>query len=210
MTLPASPAPAAGAPVLIEADGLGFAYGGRPVFGDLSFRIGPGLTLLRGGDGRGKSTLLSVLAGERAPTAGRLLRSVPTVYGPDAQEPSDDPLGARDWLRVRRLRHRGWDPGIEAGLIDAFGLDEHLGKTLFMLSTGSRRKLGLVAAFASRAALVLLDTPYAGLDRPSSRRLSALLGEACADPARAVVIADHSLPEDLDASAVATIVELGD
>lgn len=210
MTPPAVSASVHPASIRIEADDLGFAYGDRAVLAGLSFRIDPGLTLLRGGDGRGKTTLLRLLAGELAPTAGRLVRRVPTVFGPELPAAAEDGLGARDWLRARRDRHPGWDAATEAGLVDAFGLDEHLGKTLFMLSTGSRRKLCLVAAFASRAGLVLIDTPFAGLDRPSSRRLSALLAQACEDPLRAVVIADHDLPEGVDPAALQGVVELGD
>lgn len=197
-------------PVLVEADGLGFAYGAATVLEGLAFRIGPGLSMLRGGDGRGKTTLLRLLAGRCVASSGRLERHAATVFGPEAHDGSEDPLGVRDWLSDRRARHPAWDAAIETALLEAFGLDEHLGKTLFMLSTGSRRKLGLVAAFSSRAELVLIDTPFAGLDRPSSRRLSGLLADACADPLRAVVIADHELPEGLGPTDFATIVELGD
>jgi ABC-type multidrug transport system ATPase subunit len=79
-----------------------------------------------------------------------------------------------------------------------------------MLSTGSRRKLGLVAAAASGATLTLLDTPYGGLDAPSSRVLSQLLAEAAQGTQRAWVVADHGLPTALDGVPLAGVLDLGD
>jgi ABC-type multidrug transport system ATPase subunit len=198
------------ATVRVEARDLGFAWGDRPVFGGLDFVIGPGLSLVRGGDGRGKSTLLRLLAGELEPGSGRLLCSASGVFGPVEHDPTEDPMGARDWLAARRARHPDWDPALERALLEEFGLEEHLGKTLLMLSTGSRRKLGLVAAFASGAALVLIDTPFAGLDRPSSQRLTQRLAQAARHPSRAVVIADYDLPEGLPADVLGSLIELGD
>jgi len=45
----------------------------------------------------------------------------------------------------------GRDPRLEARLVEGFALREHLDKELFRLSTGTRRKLALVAAFAAGA-----------------------------------------------------------
>ena len=78
-----------------------------------------------------------------------------------------------------------------------------------MLSAGSRRKLGLVAAAASDARLTLLDQPYAALDARSARLLSELLAEAAQDPHRAWVLADYALPAALQDLALATRVSLG-
>ena len=58
---------------ILQAAGLGFQFAeGPPLFVDLSFRILPGVTLVRGGDGRGKTTLMRLLAGERQATTGQL------------------------------------------------------------------------------------------------------------------------------------------
>ncbi|HNW64474.1 MAG TPA: ABC transporter, partial [Piscinibacter sp.] len=79
----------------------------------------------------------------------------------------------------------------------------------YMLSTGSRRKAGLVAAAASCAPLTLVDMPYAALDAPSSRRVTRLLADAAAQATRAWVIADHERPAAL-AGLRLTVVDLGD
>ena len=81
---------------------------------------------------------------------------------------------------------------------------------MFQWSAGSRRKLGLVAAFAGGAPVTLLDTPYAALDLASCQVLSELLLEAAGHPARAWVVADGELPAALHAAPLSTLVDLGD
>ncbi len=81
---------------------------------------------------------------------------------------------------------------------------------MHMLSAGSRRKVGLVAAAASGAALTLLDTPFAALDVASGRVLAELLAEAADDAGRAWVVADHGLPPALAGAPLAGTVDLGD
>lgn len=194
---------------LLQAHDLGFAHPGHTLFTGLSFVIRPGLTLLRGGDGRGKTTLLRLIAGEVAPTAGRIERVAAPVYFEVPADAAHDAVPVRDWLAERQQRFGGWRADIAAELIEDFGLAEHLDKPMFMLSTGSRRKVGLVAAAASQAALTLVDMPYAALDAPSSRLLTRLLAGAAAQAARAWVIADHERPEALAGSRLSA-VDLGD
>ena len=206
---PASPATR----ILLQAEGLGFAYPGHQVFAGLCFAIRPGLTLVRGGDGRGKTTLLRLLAGTLAPGAGAVHRQAAEVFHEQAADRAHDATVARDWLAALKPRHAAWDDRLAGELTAAFGLAAHVDKPLYMLSTGSRRKLGLVAAAASGAALTLLDTPYAALDAPSGRVLTRLLAEAAAGQRRAWVLADGELPAGLAGLPVlplAGLVDLGD
>ena len=201
---------------LVQAHHLAYTHPGQvaPLFTDLSFALTPGLSLIRGGDGRGKTSLLRLIAGELAPGAGQILRSADTASCSFEQpaDPVHDPVLARAWLAERRAGRFAatWLPALEAALIEALDLAPHMDKPMFMLSTGSRRKLGLVAAAASGAALTLLDTPYAALDARSGRLLSELLAEAADSAQRAWVIADYALPAGLDGVALAVLIELGD
>src|SRR5690606_25850537 len=53
----------------------GVAFDGRPVLGDVTWRIGPGeRTGVLGANGAGKSTLLGLVAGTIVPTSGRVKR----------------------------------------------------------------------------------------------------------------------------------------
>lgn len=197
------------ADLLLQAHDLGFAHPGHTLFAGLSFDIAPGLSLVRGGDGRGKTTLLRLIAGEIAPSAGRIECDAAPVFFETPADPAHDDVIVSDWLAARQQRFGGWRADLAAELISGFGLAEHLAKPMFMLSTGSRRKAGLVAAAASCAPLTLVDMPYAALDAPSSRRLTRLLADAAAQATRAWVIADHERPDALAGLRLA-VVDLGD
>ena len=201
--------PTPSAQPLCRAGEVGFSHPGHTLFAGLSFAVGPGLTLLRGGDGRGKTTLLRLIAGELAPGAGRIERDAAPVFFEVPADPANDDVVVSDWLAARQQRFGGWRADLAAGLIEDFGLAEHLAKPMYMLSTGSRRKVGLVAATASCAPLTLVDMPYAALDAPSSRRLTRLLADAAAQATRAWVIADHERPDALAGLRLA-VVDLGD
>lgn len=204
--LPSTPS----AQPLCRVHELGFSHPGHTLFAGLSFAIGPGLTLVRGGDGRGKTTLLRLIAGEIAPSAGRIERDASSVFFEAPADPTHDAVIVRDWLAARQQRFEGWRAEMAHELIEDFGLAEHIDKPMFMLSTGSRRKVGLLAAAASQAPLTLVDMPYAALDAPSSRRLTRLLADAAAYPTRGWVIADHHVPAGLASADGLAVVDLGD
>jgi ABC-type taurine transport system ATPase subunit len=200
-------------PILLSAKGLALSYPGMDVFKDLSFELRPGLTLVRGGDGRGKTGLLQMMAGVRKPAAGVLHQRCVTMHWIDPQDDHDERVIASQWLLNRRGAFAHWDEAVAQRCVDAFALTEHLHKALFMLSTGTRRKLGLTAAFACGAQLVLLDMPCAALDVPSCDALIARLSDeaaAAAQSQRVWVIADYDLPEGLPSDVLAGIIDLGD
>jgi len=201
--------------MLIRAEDLSFAYPGVPLFAGLGFSIGPGLTLVRGGDGRGKSTLLNLLAGRQTGSRGRLLRDAGLGRGDagvfllDPRSLSELPLTGAQWLQSQAAVFAAWDATSLAYAQEGFRLTEHLGKSLHMLSTGVLRKLWLSAALASGAGLTLLETPWAGLDMPSRAFLDGLLRSAAAQGHRAWVVADHEFSAHWPALARAQI-DLGD
>lgn len=193
-------------PAVLHVDGLCFGYPQRLLFNHWSARVMPGVTLVHGGDGSGKTSLLRLIAGELEAASGRLqirdtcLADDPHAYRRkrfwiDPRSGEHDPLTALQFLRSLpgiRLDGPAWD-----ALVHGLSLGPHLDKPLFMLSTGSKRKVWLAAAFASSAPLTLLDQPFAALDRPSIDHVRALLTEAAGNPARAWLVAHHETLGDL-------------
>lgn len=188
------------------------------ILANWSGEILPGVTLVQGGDGRGKSTLLRLLAGALPADEGQLrLNGVSLKEKPDAyrqqlfwMEPradTFDQLTPPQYFETVRSRYAGFDADLIAALVDGLGLETHMGKKLFMLSTGSKRKVWLTAAFASGAAVLLLDEPFAALDAPSIAFVKEQLVKISVQADRAAVIADYAAPSGVP---LAGVIDLGD
>ena len=61
----------------VDLNGISFSLpDGRPLLGDVGFRVGDGATVaLVGPNGTGKTTLLRIVAGDLAPHEGAVTRS---------------------------------------------------------------------------------------------------------------------------------------
>ena len=204
-------------PILL-ASNLHFNYDDRTVFDGLSASIPAGISLVRGGDGRGKSTLLNLFAGLLSPQGGVLqvdgvrLDEQSDVYRRkifyvDPRTDAYDEMTPPEFFAAMQKRFLQLDESRLPALIDGLSLTPHLEKKLFMLSTGSKRKVYLAAAFASGAVLVLLDDPYAGLDRASINFVVATLNDIAVKGTQAVVVAMYEAPADV---VLVERVELGD
>lgn len=181
-------------PALLQAHALARpAMPGAP----LSFTIRPGLNWILGDEGSGKTWLLQCLAGRLAPAAGHLVGERQDIFLSDALNAEFDAIPGEQWLLTLRERHPGWTPSALASAVEALELTPHVGKPLYQLSAGTRRKLGLAAAFASGARLTLLDQPFAALDARSQHALVDLLRAEHRRGLRGWVVADYERPDDL-------------
>jgi ATP-binding cassette subfamily C protein CydC len=155
----------------------------RPALCDVTLSIVAGERLaLVGASGTGKSTLLSLIAGELAPESGTLLCSKATTLT-QRTELFQDTL--RDNLRLaasqaddealrNALAAAGLGPTVEAL---PNGLDTELGEGGLGLSGGQSRRLALARVFLRDTPLWLVDEPTDGLDAETAfdvlRRLDA-------------------------------------
>lgn len=205
-------------PAVLQAEGLRFCYPECELFAGLSVAISPGVTFVRGGDGRGKTTLLRLLAGQLPAAAGSLkINGVSLqdqaaayrrqVFWTEPRTEAFDQMTPAHYFDVQRSTYAGFDDDVLTRCVDGLALAPELNKQLFMLSTGSKRKVWLAAAFASGAALTLLDMPFAALDKASIRFVLALLEGAAAHPTRAFVVADYAAPAGVP---LADVIDLGD
>ena len=84
-----------------------------------------------------------------------------------------------------------------ADLLAAFELDGHGGDFPGQLSLGLARRVALARAFAVEPDLVLLDEPFASLDRALHTRLRALLSLRIGARKMTALIATHDLDDAL-------------
>ncbi len=203
-------------PPVIELAGVSFGYGdGLAVLDRVTLRIEPGLTLLVGPNGCGKSTFLKLAAGVEPPDAGRV-----TIAGHDLWR---DEVAARrqltylpehpdltpyaSVLEVLRLVARLRGAPLErakAALAEA-GLGARADASVRELSAGQRRRALLAAAWIGTPRVALLDEPLEALDRALRDRvlewIDTLVGEGAT-----VLVVSHQL--DPFASLATTVVSV--
>ena len=172
-------------------DGLDLEVGQGEVFGYL------------GPNGAGKSTTIALLLALIRPTSGsaRLFgldcwEDAPAVHRRVAYVPSEanlwPTLTGAEAMRFLANLHGRVDEAYRDELVSRFDLD--VDKKVRAYSHGNRQKVVLVAAFATRADLLLLDEPTTGLDPLMEQVFRACVREA-ADRGQTVLLSSHILSE---------------
>ncbi|GIV01132.1 MAG: hypothetical protein KatS3mg014_2747 [Actinomycetota bacterium] len=178
--------------------GLTVRFGPRAALEDVGLEVPPGrVTAVVGGDGAGRTTLLRVLAGAVAPSAGEARRPpadrigyLPATGGtyPDLTAEENLAFVAHAYGNPSGWRERA------AELLRRTGLAEARDRLAGHLSGGMRRKLGVVCAMLHRPELLVLDEPTTGVDPVSRADLWWLIARAAAEGA-AVVLSTSYLDE---------------
>lgn len=190
---------------LFHLEVQGLAYG--PIQ-NLSFTWPAGVSWVCGDEGKGKTTLLRMLAGDVQPTTGQVTQPEGGVFWADLQNPKHDATSVQRCWDDLRAHHPHWNDEVLNDLTDALNMNEHRDKQLHMLSAGSRRKVMVIAALASGATVTLLDQPFAALDFGSIRTIKDFLHEAAEHLSRAWIVADYTVPNDLPLASVLNLDEL--
>jgi ABC-type multidrug transport system ATPase subunit len=172
---------------------LSFAFDGVQIIRQLNLTIKNGLTVITGDEGSGKTTLLRLLARELTPSAGSIT-CPPDVFWVAPRTEVFDQMSAAEFFSNQQARYASFNSTLAKELALALGLTEHLAKPLYMLSSGSKRKVWIAAGFASGARLTLLDDPFGALDKGSRGVMLELLQEAAEHGTRAWVMADYAVP----------------
>ncbi|MFC5138855.1 ABC-F family ATP-binding cassette domain-containing protein [Actinomycetospora rhizophila] len=141
----------------------------------VSLVVGAGDRLVvTGGNGAGKSTLLAVLAGQLAPTTGRVTTGARLALLTQEVPP---------WEDADRTPHELTEGLDTVGLLDRDAMRTPVGR----MSEGQRRRLHLALALGRRPEVVLLDEPTNHLSATLVDELTAALR----DTGAAVVVATH-------------------
>ncbi len=198
---------AAPAPAVLEALGVSRWYGQVVGVNNVSVRVQPGVTGLLGLNGAGKSTLFKVLAGQLAPSKGRVL-----LLGQDLQHhrglyrwigfcPEQDALyesmTGREML-VYLLQLHGFDRSESGRRADSSllrcNLTEAADRKVAGYSKGMRQKVKLAQALAHDPTVLFLDEPFNGMD-PVSRHESMTLVRQLGAEGKTVLVSSHILHE---------------
>ncbi|WP_166350141.1 ABC transporter ATP-binding protein [Phytoactinopolyspora limicola] len=159
-----------------------------------------------GPNGAGKTTTIRMIMGLARPTSGSL-----ALFGVDPASPRNADVRMRvgylpgelrldekltsgeqleHWARLRGPT--SVDATYRDALVDRLGLA--LDRPVRTLSTGNRRKVGLVGAFMSRPELLVLDEPTSGLDPLMQQEFLSMVDEVRAE-GRTVLLSSHVLSE---------------
>jgi ABC-2 type transport system ATP-binding protein len=187
---------------VVRAEGLTKHFGDLVALDHLDLVIERGEVFgYLGPNGAGKTTTIRLLLDALRPTAGRVtVLGQPSgnvqVRGRIGALPAElhfDPRHtALDVLEFFGALRGGLDRRRADTLCQRFDLDPT--RPISELSTGNRRKVGVVQAFVHRPELLVLDEPTSGLDPILQHEFHALVREAVAGGAT-VFLSSHVLPE---------------
>jgi len=190
---------------VIETQNLTVYYGKHRGIKDVNLTVEKGEVFgFLGPNGAGKTTTQRVLLDVFPPSAGRA-----SIFGLDCQEQGVElrkrigylpgELALYTNMKVREffsmyeyLRGGNGTKDYWRELSNRLELDTS--RRIRELSRGNKQKVGVVAAFMSRADLLVLDEPTGGLDPLVQRTVLELVREAKAD-GRTVFFSSHILSE---------------
>ncbi len=201
---------------MIQLASLTFGYShASPLFQNFNWEIQRGETwAILGSSGCGKTTLLYLLAGLRAPNAGQVL-----VDGDSLTRPRPrtglilQDYGLLPWATVREnaelgLRVRGFygpdgkhtpvDFQAENNVpywLERLGLSEVEEKFPSQISGGQRQRTAIARTLALQPDLLLMDEPFSSLDAITREDLQNLTISLCEEQNLTLVIVTHAIEE---------------
>lgn len=197
---------------MIELRELTFLRGKRPIFEKLDFTFSPqAFTLLTGASGSGKSTLLQLIAGfSEMEYAGEIVANGKERRKTSIQERAQtvgmifqDPAKQFTMSTLRReitfaLENIGCPPQeirqrITRALEDGRTV-ELADRLLNSLSGGEQQRAALSVVLALDAPILLLDEPFASIDRASRIALIKLLADL-KKQGKTIIVSDHDISD---------------
>lgn len=215
--------------LMLENLSVGYDNGGREprvVLSGINATLRAGeLTVLVGGNGRGKSTLLRTLTGFQKALAGR------TIYREQPMEVEIDfarlsvsqrarmvgvvltaqtavrNLSVEEVVALGRSPYTDFWGGLSAGdrevvarALHLVGIGELRHRRVQTLSDGERQKMMIAKALAQQTPVIMLDEPTAFLDFRSKVDVLRLLRGLAHDTGRIVLLSTHDLEQAIPLS----------
>jgi len=176
---------------------------------DLTLNSGSVCGLI-GMNGSGKSTLFKVIMGMIKPDNGSVRiagldaaaarKSGRVGYVPQSEDVDwTFPISVRDVVMMGRYGHLGFlrrprraDREAVAAALERVELTEFADRQIGQLSGGQKKRAFVARGIAQDASILLLDEPFAGVDKRSEATISTLLRELAAD-GRSILVSTHDL-----------------
>jgi ABC-2 type transport system ATP-binding protein len=192
---------------VIDLDGLGVTFGGRPILQDLRGPLNGRAIGLLGPNGAGKTTLIHTLLGFHAASAGTA-RIFGQDISTDAKQiraligymPERDSFIAKmtcvHFVRLMaELSGMPPDAALERAHESLFyvGLGEARYRTLDTYSLGMKQLAKLAQAIVHGPKLIILDEPTNGLDPPTRLRMIRLIREIRDSGEARIMLSSHLL-----------------
>ncbi|WP_426003882.1 metal ABC transporter ATP-binding protein [Paenarthrobacter sp. NyZ202] len=173
---------------------------------------------LVGMNGSGKSTLFKTIMGMVKPDSGRVLinghtparirREAGIGYVPQSEDVDwAFPLSVRDVVMMGRYGHLGFtrrprkaDRDAVEHALERVELADFADRQIGQLSGGQKKRAFVARGIAQGATMMLLDEPFAGVDKRSEATITRLLRELATDGATILVSTHdlHALPQLCD------------
>ncbi|MEM6887551.1 MAG: ABC transporter ATP-binding protein [Pseudomonadota bacterium] len=172
----------------------------------LDLKAGELLSVL-GPSGCGKTTLLNIVAGFLAPTAGKLTLNGHDISGPDAERGMVFQQGALfEWMSVRE--NVGFGPSMKGTpkadkdstvdhLLDVVGLQDFKEKAVYELSGGMQQRVALARCLANDPDVILMDEPLGALDALTREKMQSLVLKLWKETGKTIILITHSVEEAL-------------
>ncbi|EPR77153.1 Manganese ABC transporter, ATP-binding protein SitB [Leifsonia rubra CMS 76R] len=195
----------------IAVENVTVHYGDVRALDAVNFSIAPGrICGLIGMNGSGKSTLFRTITGMIRPDRGTVTlggmtparaRSAGAIgYVPQSEEVDwAFPISVRDVVMMGRYGHMGptrraraADRAAVAEALERVELTDLADRQIGQLSGGQKKRAFVARGIAQGAEILLLDEPFAGVDKRSEATITALLRQL-ADDGATVFVSTHDL-----------------
>lgn len=190
----------------LSISNLGKSFQGVPVLHDVSFEVGHGeLVSIIGPSGVGKTTLLHIIAGLERADSGSVATDRPITREAPAILVFQDYVlfpnmtvfeNVAFGLRARRLP-RAVTRERTMAMLGYFHLEDRARAYPAQLSGGQRQRVALARAMVVEPALLLLDEPFANLDRNLKMETALFIRATQREFSTTTVSVTHDLEEAL-------------
>jgi manganese/iron transport system ATP-binding protein/manganese/zinc/iron transport system ATP- binding protein len=169
----------------------------------VTFAAGAGQAIaVLGPNGGGKTTLFRALLGELASVTGSVSHDGTPAYVPQTERSRlDFPVSALDVALMGAYARTPWYRRIAAAdrelarhALARVGLGDRASARFGELSGGQRQRVLVARALVQDARLLLLDEPFAGVDRASEEAIMGILDELRGE-GRVLLVATHDVEQ---------------